>query len=134
MTQAQAVCLPGQRALALLAELNGWGKTTTIILHGGCVFEFKGVFPAGSESQGYYNLHNDGSGFEGHINPERIARISFQTKPHRGRESYALVFEDFSGDPIFKVFLGRDEAGELLRSQLVKFNQLMAEASEEPAQ
>lgn len=122
------VSLPGARALGLLADIHTWGKTTTIILHGGCVFEFKGVFPLGTEAQGFYNLKGE-SGFEGHINPKAIARISFQTKPHRGREAYAFVFEDEQGESIFKIFLGRDEQGELLAPQVEKFKALLAEAA-----
>ena len=98
---------------------------TTIVIHGGSVFEFGGPFPQGSVAEGFYNLQADGNGFHGHLNLQKIEQISFQTKPHRGRESYAFVFEDANGDVIFKVFLGRDEQGELISSQRDKFYQLM---------
>ncbi len=53
---AGLVATSGSEAEALLREVATWGKTTTVILHGGCVFEFKGTFPAGNLGMGYYNL------------------------------------------------------------------------------
>jgi hypothetical protein len=117
--------MPGQNAQQLLQQICDWGPMTTIVIHGGSVFEFGGPFPRGSVAEGFYNLQADGNGFHGHLNLQKVEQISFQTKPHRGRESYAFVFEDANGDVIFKVFLGRDEQGELITSQREKFYQLM---------
>lgn len=116
--------LPGSLAMALMEELSNWGNTTTIILQGGCVFEFKGVFPGGEIAEGYYNLKSNGQGFEGHIKLEVIERVTFQSREHRGQESHAFVFEDKKGDAIFKVFLGRDETGELITEQVSAFNEI----------
>lgn len=104
--------MPGTKALELLAEISTWDNTTTIILHGGSVFEFKGVFPAGELVNGFYNFSGD-NGFEGHLNLAKIISIAFQSKLHRGRESYAFVFQDMDDQCIFKIFIGRDETGEL---------------------
>ncbi len=113
--QAEAI-MPGDAAQQLLETISLWKNTTTIILHGGSVFEFKGVFPAGELAHGFYNLKG-ASGFEGHLNLEKIDAIRLQSKLHRGRESYAFVFEDSSGECIFKIFVGRDSEGELIQSQ-----------------
>lgn len=121
--------LPGEQAETLLRELADWGSTTTIILHGGCVFEFKGVFPAGEIGHGFYNLKGDKPGFEGHINLAVIDHIAFQDKPHRGRESYAFNFQDKDNQNLFKVFLGRDEQGELLQEQVKRFKQVQQNLS-----
>lgn len=115
--------LQGTEALALLQQISLWGNTTTIVLHGGCVFEFKGDFPTGDIAEGFYNLKGT-TGFEGHLNLDAIKTIQFQSKNHRGRESHALVFTDKNSDAIFKIFLGRDANGELLQHQLEKFEQL----------
>ncbi|WP_414683297.1 ChuX/HutX family heme-like substrate-binding protein, partial [Methylophaga sp. UBA3996] len=40
--------MPGEQAQALLEQLADWGTMTTIVLHGGSVFEFMGPFPKGS--------------------------------------------------------------------------------------
>ncbi|GMA84730.1 hypothetical protein GCM10025855_42650 [Shewanella glacialipiscicola] len=82
---------------------------TTIVLHGGSVFEFMGPFPKGSVAEGFYNLSGPVPGFHGHLNLKLVNHIRFQDKQHRGRESYAFVFENAEGEVIFKVFLGRDE-------------------------
>lgn len=128
-----ATALPGCETKALLQLLSTWGNTTTIILHGGCVFEFKGVFPKGSEGEGFYNLESHGKGFHGHINLAVIDRIAFQDKPHRGRESYAFVFEDKTGSTVFKVFLGRDGNGELHAGQVSAFKQIQQQLAVLPA-
>lgn len=112
--------MPGQNAQQLLEQICDWGSMTTIVIHGGSVFEFTGPFPKATVAEGFYNLQANG-----HLNLQKVEQISFQTKPHRGRESYAFVFEDANGEVIFKVFLGRDEQGELILSQREKFYQLM---------
>ena len=96
--------LTGSEALTLLQQISTWGNTTTIILHGGCVFEFKGEFPTGEIAEGYYNLKGK-TGFEGHLNLDAIKTIHFQSKNHRGRESHALIFTDKNGDAILELLL-----------------------------
>lgn len=119
--------LAGEQMVALLEKVASWKNTTTVIIHGGCVFEFKGRFPEGQVGHGYYNLHSAGSGFEGHLNLSAVATISFQDKPHRGQESYAFVFNDAQGDAIFKLFLGRDAQGLLWPEQVAEFNRIRSQ-------
>lgn len=126
MTIATENYLAGEHALALMQMLATWQNTTTIILHGGCVFEFKGIFPTGEVAEGFYNLHSSGNGFEGHISLNAIARIRFQSRAHRGRESHAFVFEDKHDVVIFKVFLGRNTHGELITEQLEAFKRIQS--------
>lgn len=123
MTDSVSV-MQGTQAEALMRELSGWGNTTTIILHSECVFEFKGTFPQGDLSEGFYNLNSHSSGFGGHINLNVIDSIAFQSRTHRGHESHAFVFQDRYGDAIFKVFLGRDTDGNLLPKQVENFNKI----------
>ena len=127
--QSAEVSLPGAQAPVLLEELAQWGNTTTIVLHGDCVFEFKGCFPPGSISGDYYNLDGPVPGLHGHIRLEAIDRIGFQDRPHRGRDSYAFTFDNARGENVFKVFLGRDQSGEILPAQLEKFQEIRRQAS-----
>ena len=128
MTEASTVAAPvklaGSQALDLMRELATWSNTTTIILHGGCVFEFKGPFPEGSVGEGFYNLDGPIPGFHGHINLKAIDHIGFQERAHRGRESYAFTFQNKDDDNIFKVFLGRDSNGELIAEQVAAFQRI----------
>jgi putative heme utilization carrier protein HutX len=125
--------LPAEAVLPLLRELPALGDTTTVILHGGCVFEFKGPFPGGSVAEGFYNLQGKQSSapaqprFEGHLRLEAMSRVRFQDRPHRGRASYAFVFEDDKSRCLFKVFLGRDDSGEVIPEQLAFFERLRRE-------
>ena len=116
MTQPEH-SLPGSMAKPLMQLLATWENTTTIVLHGGCVFEFKGPFPSGEEGEGYFNLDGPIPGFHGHIRLDAIDHIYLQSRQHRGRDSHAFCFQDRSGDNIFKVFLGRDSDGQLLEAQ-----------------
>ncbi|WP_101760074.1 heme utilization cystosolic carrier protein HutX [Oceanicoccus sp. KOV_DT_Chl] len=121
MTQTEADnipanCLAGSEAQQLLETISQWKNTTAVILHGGSVFEFKGVFPQGELAQGFYNLKGE-SGFEGHLNLKKITSIAFQSKLHRGQESHAFVFQDGNHYCIFKIFLGRDSDHQLYLSQ-----------------
>lgn len=127
MTSIPTGCMPGTMAKPLLEEISGWDWVTTIVLHGGSVFEFKGPFPPGSESHGFYNLEGEMPGFHGHLNLERVSHIRFQDQPHRGRESYAFVFENNDNEVIFKIFLGREQSGELIATQTQRFKQLQAQ-------
>jgi putative heme utilization carrier protein HutX len=124
--------LSGDQAQQVLEAVSDWGNVTTIILHAGSVFEFKGPFPKGSVAEGFYNLKGAGTGaaagFEGHLGLSKVDHIAFQEKQHRGRDSYALVFNSASNECIFKIFLGRDENGEIIASQLEAFQALKAEA------
>lgn len=113
--------IPGAQSELLLKEISDWGNVTTIVFSGGSVFEFKGEFPEGKSDFGFYNLHGPTPGLHGHLKLDNVDHISFQTKPHRGRESYALVFNDSNNDVIFKIFLGRDANGELLSNQKAMF-------------
>lgn len=116
--------LSAKHVEALLMALSTWGNTTTIITHKGCVFEFKGAFPKGTVAEGYYNLVGPVPGFHGHIKLDAIQGVRFQDKLHRGRQSYAFDFQDKEGRCIFKIFLGRDEEGELIPEQIDTFKRI----------
>jgi len=124
MVQTDNNLMPGHTAHALLEEISTWHWVTTIIIHEGCVFEFKGPFPKGTTAQGFYNLEGGMPGFHGHLNLNNVSHIRFQDSPHRGRESYAFVFETKKNDVIFKIFLGRDEQDALLSDQVTRFKDL----------
>lgn len=123
--------IPGERAQAVLEMLPDWGHLVTIVLHGGCVFEYKGPFPPGEVGRGFYNLQGTRPGFEGHLRLDAIDHIGFQDRPHAGRAAHALTFNDRTGRNLFKVFLGRDADGEIFPEQLERYEALRAEAMNE---
>ena len=117
--------LHADKVVSVLRDLPSWGDLVTIVSHGGCVFEYKGPFPAGKIGQGFYNLKGTQPGFEGHINLKAIDHIAFQVRKHAGRVAYALNFNDKEGANLFKVFLGRNGAGEIYPDQKYRFDLLM---------
>ena len=116
------MALSQERLLELLTQVSGMGHSTTIIFSGGSVFEYKGTFPLGSVGHGFYNFGTGTSGFQGHLNIEKITSVELQTKQHRGREARSFNFHHENGDLVFKVFLGRDESGEMLTNQIELFD------------
>jgi putative heme utilization carrier protein HutX len=116
--------IPGARARELLEDLPAWGDLVTIVLHGGCVFEFKGPFPPGTVGRGFYNLQGTRPGFEGHLRLDAIDHIAFQDRPHAGRIAHALTFNDARGRNLFKVFLGRDPDGNIWPEQIERYEAL----------
>jgi hypothetical protein len=124
MNQLTEPCLGQDQVLPLLRALPAWGNTVTIIFSGGCVFEFKGPFPGGEIGEGYYNLAGPLPGLHGHLRLDAMQRVRFQDRSHRGRASYAFVFDDEQGNTLFKVFLGRSEEGEILPRQLDEFQRI----------
>lgn len=124
MNQSVEPTLQHEQVLPLLQALPHWGNTVTIVFSGGCVFEFKGPFPGGTLAEGFYNLDGPVPGFHGHLRLGALQRVRFQDKPHRGRDSYAFVFEDAAGSTVFKVFLGRDSEGEIIATQLEQFQRI----------
>ena len=117
--------LHADKVVSVLRDLPSWGDLVTIVLHGGCVFEYKGPFPAGEIGKGFYNLKGTRPGFEGHINLKAIDHIAFQVRKHAGRVAYALNFNDKEEANLFKVFLGRNGAGEIYPDQKYRFDLLM---------
>lgn len=118
--------LSADQVIPLMQALSAWGNTTTIIIHGGSVFEFKGPFPKGQLANGFYNFEGPVPGFHGHIAVDKIAYVGFQDKQHRGKASHAFVFNDHEGDAIFKVFLGRDGQGALIAPQVEAYHRIQS--------
>ena len=50
--------------------------------------------------------------------------IGFQDRPHAGRIAHALTFNDASGGNLFKVFLGRNEQGDIYPQQVSAYENL----------
>lgn len=109
-------------------ELTTWGVVLFLVHTEDVVAEIDGVLPAGSESHGWFNIHGD-SPIGGHIKKDNCASITFVDRAFHGRRSCSIWFMNAKGAPMFKVFVKRDEARELLIEQLAKFEALRAKYS-----
>ncbi|MDO1583051.1 heme utilization cystosolic carrier protein HutX [Rhizobium oryzicola] len=106
-------------------ELGNWGEVLLIVHTEDIVLEVTGSLPAGSEGHGWFNIHGD-SPIGGHIRKENCAGITFVDRAFHGRRSCSIWFMNAAGFAMFKVFVRRNEARELIGEQLALFESLKA--------
>ncbi len=109
----------------VLVALTTWGPVVFIVHTPDIVLECEGPIPPGTFGRGYFNLHGD-SPIGGHIKAENCKNIVFVMRPFMGRESRSIQFFNATGEAIFKIFVRRDEARELVGEQVKLFDELKA--------
>ena len=114
---------PGTAFIDAMDDISSWGDVTVIVHTEDGIMEFGGPVPKGQVAPGYFNLMGR-TGFHGHLRHERCAGIAFVERPFMGRNSCLLVFMNSDGGILFKIFVGRNEKGELKANQLEKFRAL----------
>lgn len=112
-----------ERFEALWQELSTWGAVLFIVHTPDIVLECEGALPVGSFGHGYYNIHGD-SPIGGHIKAGNCRAIYLVDRQFHGRRSCSVQFFNGEGEAMFKVFVRRDEARELLPDQLARFEAL----------
>lgn len=125
-------CLPeemwrehkGDRFEEIIKEIPSWGSVTTIANTGDMIFEVAGEFPEGSYARGFYNLKKTEGGFSGHIKADACDTIFFLKRPFFGKLSASINFMNAEGACYLKIFIGRNEAGELKADQMARFDKL----------
>lgn len=115
----------GDRFETILETVTGWGPILFIVHTADLVLECEGPLPPGSFGRGYYNLHGD-SPIGGHIRASRCSEIAFVARPFMGRESRSIQFFNHDGEAMFKIFVRRDEARNLIAEQVARFDALRA--------
>jgi putative heme utilization carrier protein HutX len=109
----------------IMESVGSWGPVLFIVHTPDIVLECEGVVPPGTFGRGYYNLHGDSS-IGGHIRAERCAQIAFVSRPFMGRRSCSIQFFNADGEAMFKIFVRRDEARNLITEQVAEFETLRA--------
>lgn len=131
--QAVMECLPEQEVVRagaehfdeVMAMIATWGKVTTIVQTDSMVLEAKGMLPMGSYGHGYFNLMGKQDyNVSGHIRADLLSAIYFIERPFMGMDSKSVQFFTLSGNPMYKVYLGRDEKRQLLPDQVEYFKTL----------
>jgi len=107
----------------IIEDIATWGKILMIKITPSFVIEIKDNMPTGSYGQGYYNFNSKNSSICGHLKVSDIEKISFVSKTTRERLSHSIVFSSCDED-IFKIFVTRDEQGNLLKEQVQRFESL----------
>ncbi|MDD0824178.1 heme anaerobic degradation radical SAM methyltransferase ChuW/HutW [Mannheimia sp. AT1] len=133
-------CLPsemvmktdGDRFVEIMQAIASWNEPVTFILHTpDAIAEVTGKLPQGKIARGFYNFdHNEEGGIHGHLRYENCASIYLLDRPFMGKRTVALTFINRSGEAMFKVFVGRDEKGQLRENQISAMQQLMKGESE----
>ncbi len=115
--------VPGGNLDTILEEISGWGPILFIVHTSDLVLECEGLLPPGKYARGYFNIHGD-SPIGGHIRASRCREIAFVTRPFMGRETRSIQFFNFDGDTMFKIFVRRDDTGNLVAEQVRRFDAL----------
>ena len=128
-------CLPeenvrqteGGRIVEILQAIAAWDESVTFIAHTpDAIVEVSGKLPNGKVGRGFYNFDHpetDG-GVHGHIYYENCASIYLLERPFMGKATCSLNFINRNGGAMFKIFVGRDEAGELKQHQIEAMRKL----------
>ena len=128
-------CLPeenvrqteGSRIVEILQAIAAWNESVTFIAHTpDAIVEVSGKLPNGKVGRGFYNFDHpetDG-GVHGHIYYENCASIYLLERPFMGKATCSLNFINGNGGAMFKIFVGRDEAGELKQHQIEAMRKL----------
>lgn len=114
---------PGTAFIEAMDDISEWGDVQVIVHTEDGIMECGGPVPKGSVARGHFNLMGR-TGFHGHLKYERCAAIAFVERPFMGRTSNLLIFINKDGGIMFKIFVGRDEKGQLKEDQVVRFRAL----------
>jgi putative heme utilization carrier protein HutX len=125
----QRTIAEGDRLAEILADVTGWGDILFIVHTSDIVLECKGPLPPGDFARGYFNLHG-ASPIGGHIRADNCRAIAFVSRPFMGRASCSIQFFNAAGEAMFKIFVGRDAARELIPEQVRRFEALRARIRE----
>jgi heme iron utilization protein len=122
---AERVFVPPEEFETLWKEMTVWGDVLFIVHTPDIVLECEGSLPVGSFGAGYYNIHGD-SPIGGHIRAENCRAIYIVDRLFHGRRSCSVQFFNAAGEAMFKVFVRRDKARNLITEQLAMFESMRA--------
>ena len=121
-------CLPegtvhktdGGRFVEIMQTVAAWNEAVTFIAHTPDVIaEVTGKLPDGSVARGFYNFkESEPGGIHGHIYYENCAAIYLIERPFMGKRTVSLNFINRAGGAMFKIYVGRDQNGELIERQI----------------
>jgi hypothetical protein len=140
-TQFVTECLPdeawrrcsGEAIVEILGDVATWGDVTFIVHTRDVIAEVSGPFPAGNVGHGMYNLKGGGNGFSGHLRYSHCRSILFVRRPFMGTHTLSIQFFNGDGEPMFKIYVGRDKNGVLRQDQIERFEALALQVSDKTA-
>jgi heme iron utilization protein len=124
----QGTLVPGEAFVDIMQDVTLWGEVLFLIHNTDIVLECTGRLPPGTFGHGYFNIHSD-SPIGGHIKADNCKSIAFVARGAK-RISMSIQFFNGAGEAMFKIFVRRDEARELIAEQVEKFHALRARMAE----
>jgi heme iron utilization protein len=121
----------GKLFAEIMQDVTTWGDILFIVHTPDIVLECSGPLPPGTYGRGYYNVHGE-SPIGGHIRAENCRAIALVARPFMGRPSCSIQFFNGAGEAMFKIFVRRNEARELIAEQLTRFKALRERLSTAP--
>lgn len=113
------VAVNGAHFEAVMTDVAGWGEVTFLVHTKDVILECKGAVPPGRFGRGFYNL--EGGALGGHLRAENCAAIYFVRRSFMKLDSAALWFVNAEGEPMFKIFVGRNADRSLKADQIARF-------------
>ncbi|WEX08553.1 heme utilization cystosolic carrier protein HutX [Chelativorans sp. AA-79] len=113
----------GEHFVEALTDIASWGDVTIIVHTKDVIMEAHGPLPEGRVGHGFYNLRGGGA-VSGHLRAENCKAIIYLRRPFMGKETASVQFFNAKGEAMFKIFVGRNEAGALKADQIDRFTQL----------
>jgi putative heme utilization carrier protein HutX len=120
----QATVVDGEAFAGIMQEITSWGEILFLIHNADIVLECTGTLPPGTVGHGYFNIHGD-SPIGGHIKADNCKAIAFIVRGLK-RVGMSVQFYNAAGEAMFKIFVRRDAARELVPEQVAKFEALKA--------
>jgi len=119
---AQATLAPGEVFADIMQDIATWGDVLFLVHNADLVLECTGALPPGSFGHGYFNIHGD-SPIGGHIKADNCKSIAFVVRGLK-RIGMSIQFYNAAGEAMFKIFVRRDAARELVPEQVQRFQAL----------
>lgn len=119
---ACCVTVPGTHFETAMTDVAGWGEVTFLVHTRDVILEYKGTVPPGRFARGFYNM--EGGTLGGHLRAENCATVYFVRRPFMKLDSAAVWFVNRDGEPMFKIFVGRNPDRSLKVDQIACFEAL----------
>jgi len=126
------VGIDGAAFVDVMADLTDWGDVTFLVHTKDIILESKAPVPAGKPSGEFYNFEGH-TAIGGHLRYKHCKSIHFVKRPFMKMETCAILFMNEDGEPMFKVYVGRDEKRQLIGEQVSRFDALRERLDQQAA-
>ncbi|MDR1655968.1 MAG: heme utilization cystosolic carrier protein HutX [Deltaproteobacteria bacterium] len=109
---------------SLWSTLTTWERALFLAQSPAAIVEIEGQLPEGKMGHGLFNLHDHSCPLGGHLDVDKITRISLVAKNLDGNDSLGIHFFTGNGATGFAVYAGRGEERKILPAVRESFKSL----------